>query len=116
MGRALHTVLTIIIWVLRCCYTPSIDKISATRLGQCALFCLEKFSKQHEPANQFTKKPSKTLRNELKKVKPRRLGCTVLLKGSCREELTKVKHVVQYGVFAAYGYVYFKCYLHGIEN
>ncbi|PWA39343.1 1-phosphatidylinositol-3-phosphate 5-kinase FAB1C [Artemisia annua] len=58
MGQALHTVLTIIIWVLRCSYTPSVDKISATRLGQCELFRFEKFSEQHEPANQFTKKPS----------------------------------------------------------
>ncbi|GMH15176.1 hypothetical protein Nepgr_017017 [Nepenthes gracilis] len=33
---------------------------------------------------------------------PRRLGCTVLLRGSFHEELKKVKHVVQYAVFAAY--------------
>uniref|UniRef100_A0A6N2NDB3 Uncharacterized protein n=1 Tax=Salix viminalis TaxID=40686 RepID=A0A6N2NDB3_SALVM len=33
---------------------------------------------------------------------PRRLGCTVLLRGTCREELKKVKHVIQYAVFAAY--------------
>ncbi|KAJ6324359.1 hypothetical protein OIU76_011626 [Salix suchowensis] len=31
-----------------------------------------------------------------------RLGCTVLLRGTCREELKKVKHVIQYAVFAAY--------------
>ncbi|URE23909.1 Phosphatidylinositol-4-phosphate 5-Kinase [Musa troglodytarum] len=30
------------------------------------------------------------------------LGCTILLKGSNGDELKKVKHVVQYGVFAAY--------------
>ncbi|PQQ07917.1 hypothetical protein Pyn_10819 [Prunus yedoensis var. nudiflora] len=33
---------------------------------------------------------------------PRRLCCTVLLKGACVEELKKIKHVVQYAVFAAY--------------
>ncbi|KAL1807513.1 hypothetical protein ACET3Z_024503 [Daucus carota] len=33
---------------------------------------------------------------------PRCFGCTVLLKGSCHEELRKVKHVVQCAVFAAY--------------
>ncbi|XP_071741165.1 putative 1-phosphatidylinositol-3-phosphate 5-kinase FAB1C [Rutidosis leptorrhynchoides] len=80
--------------------TPSTDKISTTRLGQCELFCLEKFSEHHEPTNQSTKKPSKTLM--FFEGCPRRLGCTVLLKGSCREELKKVKHVVQYAVFAAY--------------
>ncbi|GJR70564.1 putative 1-phosphatidylinositol-3-phosphate 5-kinase FAB1C [Tanacetum coccineum] len=80
--------------------TPSVDKISTTRLGQCELFHLEKFSEQHEPANQFSKKPSKTLM--FFDGCPRRLGCTVLLKGSCREELKKVKHVVQYAIFAAY--------------
>ncbi|GKD43366.1 putative 1-phosphatidylinositol-3-phosphate 5-kinase FAB1C [Tanacetum coccineum] len=73
--------------------TPSVDKISTTRLGQCEQFRLEKFSEQHEPANQFTKKPSKTLM--FFDGCPRRLGCTVLLKGS-------YKHVVQYAIFAAY--------------
>lgn len=80
--------------------TPFVDKISTTRLGQCELFRLEKFSEEHEAANQFNRKPSKTLM--FFEGCPRRLGCTVLLKGSCREELKKVKHVVQFAVFAAY--------------
>ncbi|KAI3497845.1 hypothetical protein L1887_33429 [Cichorium endivia] len=80
--------------------TPSTDKISTTRLGQCELFRLEKFSEYHEADNQFSKKPSKTLM--FFDGCPRRLGCTILLKGSCREDLKKVKHVVQYAVFAAY--------------
>ncbi|KAA8529067.1 hypothetical protein F0562_033445 [Nyssa sinensis] len=50
--------------------------------------------------SQFNRRPSKTLM--FFEGCPRRLGCTVLLKGSCREELKKVKHVVQYAVFAAY--------------
>ncbi|KAJ0634131.1 putative 1-phosphatidylinositol-3-phosphate 5-kinase [Helianthus annuus] len=80
--------------------TPSVDKISTTRLGQCELFRLEKFTEHHEVAGQSTKKPSKTFM--FFDGCPRRLGCTVLLKGASREELKKVKHVVQYAVFAAY--------------
>ncbi|CAN6675494.1 unnamed protein product [Malus baccata var. baccata] len=80
--------------------TPSIDDIPKTRLGHCELFRLEKISEQHEPANQFNKKPVKTLM--FFEGCPRRLCCTVLLKGACVEELKKIKHVVQYAVFAAY--------------
>ncbi|KAL8229976.1 hypothetical protein R6Q57_014876 [Mikania cordata] len=79
--------------------TPSVDKISTTRLGQCELFRLEKFTEHHQAASQ-SKKPSKTFM--FFDGCPRRLGCTVLLKGSSREELKKVKDVVQYAVFAAY--------------
>ncbi|CAK9166856.1 unnamed protein product [Ilex paraguariensis] len=80
--------------------TPSTDKISTTRLGHCELFRLEKMVEEHENANQFNKRPSKTLM--FFEGCPRRLGCTVLLKGLCQEELKKVKNVVQYAVFAAY--------------
>ncbi|XP_061991832.1 putative 1-phosphatidylinositol-3-phosphate 5-kinase FAB1C isoform X1 [Rosa rugosa] len=80
--------------------TPSIDDIPRSRLGHCELFRLEKISEQHEPANQFNKKPVKTLM--FFEGCPRRLCCTVLLKGACVEQLKKIKHVVQYAVFAAY--------------
>ncbi|KAL6186916.1 hypothetical protein ACLB2K_043034 [Fragaria x ananassa] len=80
--------------------TPSIDDIPRARLGHCELFRLEKISEQHEPANQFNKKPVKTLM--FFEGCPRRLSCTVLLKGACVEQLKKIKHVVQYAVFAAY--------------
>ncbi|XP_050235071.1 putative 1-phosphatidylinositol-3-phosphate 5-kinase FAB1C [Mercurialis annua] len=80
--------------------SPSLDKISSTRLGHCELFRVERVSEEHESPNQFNKKPSKTLM--FFEGCPRRLGCTVLLQGICREELKKVKHVVQYAVFAAY--------------
>ncbi|KAF5745205.1 hypothetical protein HS088_TW07G00787 [Tripterygium wilfordii] len=80
--------------------SPSIDSISITRLGHCELFRLEKVSEEHEIPNQFNKKTSKTLM--FFEGCPRRLGCTVLLRGACHEELKKVKHVVQYAVFAAY--------------
>ncbi|CAI9095958.1 OLC1v1032005C1 [Oldenlandia corymbosa var. corymbosa] len=80
--------------------TPTVEKISTARLGHCELFHLEKVLEEHEPSNQFNKKPSKTLM--FFGGCPRRLGCTVLLKGLCREELKKLKHVVHYAVFAAY--------------
>ena len=66
--------------IARCtgaCVTPSIDKISTARLGHCELFRLERVSEQHETANQFNKKPSKTLM--FLEGCPRRLGCTVMI-------------------------------------
>ncbi|GKU90189.1 hypothetical protein SLEP1_g4219 [Rubroshorea leprosula] len=80
--------------------SSSIDSISTSRLGHCELFRVEKISEEHEAANQSNRKPSKTLM--FFEGCPRRLGCTVLLRGKAREELKKVKHVVQFAVFAAY--------------
>ncbi|XP_010552722.1 PREDICTED: putative 1-phosphatidylinositol-3-phosphate 5-kinase FAB1C isoform X2 [Tarenaya hassleriana] len=79
---------------------PSVDSISTARLGHCELFRTEKVMEQHEVGSQFNRKPSKTLMYF--EGCPRRLGCTVLLRGSCREELKKVKDAVQYAAFAAY--------------
>ncbi|KAL0801498.1 hypothetical protein Bca101_056674 [Brassica carinata] len=75
---------------------PSVDRISAAQLGHCEVFRTEKVLEQHEAG----RKPSRTLMYF--EGCPKRLGCTVVLKGSCREELKKVKHVIQYAVFAAY--------------
>ncbi|XP_057962496.1 putative 1-phosphatidylinositol-3-phosphate 5-kinase FAB1C isoform X2 [Malania oleifera] len=80
--------------------TPSIDHIPTTQLGHCELFRVERVLEEFEPANLSNKRPSKTLM--FFEGCPRRLGCTVLLKGACHEELKKVKHVVQYAVFAAH--------------
>ncbi|KAF8021288.1 hypothetical protein BT93_G1654 [Corymbia citriodora subsp. variegata] len=80
--------------------TPSTDNISTTMLGHCELFRLERVSEEHETSTHSSRKPSKTLMYF--EGCPRRLGCTVLLRGSCCEELKKVKHVVQFAVFAAY--------------
>ncbi|PIN09518.1 Phosphatidylinositol-4-phosphate 5-kinase [Handroanthus impetiginosus] len=80
--------------------TPSTDHLSSTRPGHCELFHLEKILEDHEPVNNFNRKPSKTLM--FFEGCPRRLGCTVVLRGSSREELKKVKNVVQYAIFAAY--------------
>ncbi|CAH8257791.1 unnamed protein product [Arabidopsis lyrata] len=79
---------------------PSLDSITTARLGHCELFRTEKVLEQHEAGNQSNRKPSRTLMYF--EGCPRRLGCTVVLRGSCREELKKVKHVIQYAVFAAY--------------
>ncbi|KAF2609038.1 hypothetical protein F2Q68_00046250 [Brassica cretica] len=75
---------------------PSVDRISTAQLGHCEVFRTEKVLEQHEAG----RKPSRTLMYF--EGCPKRLGCTVVLKGSCREELKKVKHVIQYAVFAAY--------------
>ncbi|KAL8052963.1 hypothetical protein ABFS82_05G040000 [Erythranthe guttata] len=81
--------------------TPSIDHISTARLGQCELFHLEKISENHEVVNQLVNK--RTLKTLMYfEGCPRRLGCTVVLRGTCDDELKKVKKVVKYAVFAAY--------------
>ncbi|KAL9255216.1 putative 1-phosphatidylinositol-3-phosphate 5-kinase FAB1C [Drosera capensis] len=78
----------------------TVENLPKARIGQCECFRVEKVHEELEPINLFHKRPSKTLM--FFEGCPRRLGCTVLLKGSCRDELKRVKHVVQYAVFAAY--------------
>ncbi|PKU87387.1 1-phosphatidylinositol-3-phosphate 5-kinase FAB1B isoform X1 [Dendrobium catenatum] len=79
---------------------PSIDHVSSPRLGRCDLFHVEKFFEEHGSAGQEGKKVVKTLM--FFEECPRPLGCTILLKGANGDELKRVKHVVQYGIFAAY--------------
>ncbi|ERN02155.1 1-phosphatidylinositol-3-phosphate 5-kinase FAB1B [Amborella trichopoda] len=79
---------------------PSIDSLSSPKLGYCELFHADKFSEEHKSSGQTGKTLIKTLMFFQGCPKP--LGCTVLLKGAHSDELKKVKHVVQYGVFAAY--------------
>ncbi|CAL9778932.1 unnamed protein product [Musa acuminata subsp. burmannicoides] len=79
---------------------PSIDHLSSPKLGHCDLFHVEKFLEEHGTAGQEGKKLLKTLM--FFEGCPKPLGCTILLKGSSGDELKKVKHVIQYGVFAAY--------------
>ncbi|XP_010261690.1 PREDICTED: 1-phosphatidylinositol-3-phosphate 5-kinase FAB1B-like [Nelumbo nucifera] len=79
---------------------PSIDHLSSQKLGYCDSFHVEKFLEEHGSAGQGGKKLVKTLMFFEDCPKP--LGCTILLKGANGDELKKVKHVVQYGVFAAY--------------
>ncbi|RZC85892.1 hypothetical protein C5167_026563 [Papaver somniferum] len=79
---------------------PSIDNLSSRILGFCDTFRVEKFLEQHGSAGQNGKKLVKTLM--FFEGCPKPLGCTILLKGANGDELKKVKHVVQYGIFAAY--------------
>ncbi|CAL9060101.1 putative 1-phosphatidylinositol-3-phosphate 5-kinase FAB1C [Musa acuminata AAA Group] len=78
---------------------PSIDSVASARLGHCEMFWIEKVYDESS-SSKHRKRPSKTLM--FFEGCPRRLGCTVLLRGACLEELKKLKHVVQYASFAAY--------------
>ncbi|KAJ1258876.1 hypothetical protein BS78_10G109300 [Paspalum vaginatum] len=77
----------------------SVENITSTGVGQCQTFWIER----------VTECPSPKISNR-KTVKtlmffdgcPRRLGCTVLLRGKSYEELKKVKLAVQFALFAAY--------------
>ncbi|XP_051147662.1 1-phosphatidylinositol-3-phosphate 5-kinase FAB1B-like [Andrographis paniculata] len=79
---------------------PSIDHLSPHKLGYCDIFHVERCLEEHGSAGQAGKKLVKTLMYFEGYSKP--LGCTILLRGTNGDELKKVKHVVQYGVFAAY--------------
>ncbi|XP_025012598.2 1-phosphatidylinositol-3-phosphate 5-kinase FAB1A isoform X1 [Ricinus communis] len=79
---------------------PSIDHLNSQKLGYCDLFHVEKFLEEHGSAGQGGKKLTKTLM--FFEGCPKPLGYTILLRGAHGDELKKVKHVVQYGVFAAY--------------
>ncbi|GAV70984.1 Cpn60_TCP1 domain-containing protein/FYVE domain-containing protein/PIP5K domain-containing protein [Cephalotus follicularis] len=79
---------------------PSIDHLTSKKLGYCEIFHVEKFLEEHGSAGQGGKKLTKTLM--FFEGCPKPFGCTILLKGANGDELKKVKHVVQYGVFAAY--------------
>lgn len=79
---------------------PSVDNLTAPKLGHCEFFRVEKFVEEHGSAGQAGKKLLKTLMFFDGCPKP--LGCTVLLKGANGDVLKKVKRVVQYAIFAAY--------------
>lgn len=90
--------------------TPSVDKISTARLGQCELFHLEKFSEEHELINQLNKKPSKTLM--FFEGCPNRLGCTVSSNFYCLFDIDKTQykptsclHVVQFLLCSIWAFV-----------
>ncbi|KAJ0075209.1 hypothetical protein Patl1_33851 [Pistacia atlantica] len=79
---------------------PSIDHLSSPKVGYCETFHVERFLEDLGSAGQGGKKLVKTLMYFEGCPKP--LGCTILLRGANGDELKKVKHVVQYGIFAAY--------------
>ncbi|XP_048546330.1 putative 1-phosphatidylinositol-3-phosphate 5-kinase FAB1C [Triticum urartu] len=77
----------------------SIDNITSARLGQCQAFWIERVAESLAPKDS-NRKSIKTLM--FFDGCPRRLGCTVLLRGTSYEELRKVKLALQFAVFAAY--------------
>ncbi|KAK3132128.1 hypothetical protein QOZ80_6AG0516240 [Eleusine coracana subsp. coracana] len=77
----------------------SIENIASARLGQCQTFWIERVTEYSSPKI-LNKKTPKTLM--FFDGCPRRLGCTVLLRGRSYEELKKIKLAVQFAVFAAY--------------
>ncbi|XP_052199159.1 1-phosphatidylinositol-3-phosphate 5-kinase FAB1B isoform X2 [Diospyros lotus] len=79
---------------------PSVDHLTSQKLGYCNSFHVEKFLEEHGSAGQIGKKLTKTLM--FFEGCPKPLGCTILLKGASGDELKNVKHILQYGVFAAY--------------
>ncbi|XP_042381807.1 putative 1-phosphatidylinositol-3-phosphate 5-kinase FAB1C isoform X2 [Zingiber officinale] len=87
-------------WCTGAQIVSSIDCVTPDKLGYCKIFrtekVLEKFSSSKHP-----KKNSSTTLMFFEGC-PRRLGCTVLLRGASHEELKKVKRAVQYASFAAY--------------
>ncbi|XP_021750291.1 1-phosphatidylinositol-3-phosphate 5-kinase FAB1B-like isoform X1 [Chenopodium quinoa] len=89
--------------IARCSGTqivPSVDHLKSQTLGYCESFHVDKYFEEHGSADQGGKKLTKTLM--FFEGCPKPLGCTILLKGASGDELKKVKHVVQYGIFAAY--------------
>ncbi|KAF0915769.1 hypothetical protein E2562_038812 [Oryza meyeriana var. granulata] len=76
----------------------SIDNIASARLGHCDMFKVEKVLESS--TEHAEKKSTKTLMFFEGCMK--RLGCTVLLRGACRDELKRIKRVMQLAVFAAY--------------
>ncbi|KAI4990627.1 hypothetical protein ZWY2020_038990 [Hordeum vulgare] len=69
-------------------------------LGQCDMFKVEKVLESFASGHAEKRPTTKTLMFFEGCLK--RLGCTVLLRGNCREELKKIKHAMQLAVFAAY--------------
>lgn len=78
----------------------SIDLLPSQKLGYCELFHVDKYDEHSVSSGTMGKKTVKTMMFFEGCSKP--LGCTVLLKGGSMNELKKIKHVVQYGIFAAY--------------
>jgi 1-phosphatidylinositol-3-phosphate 5-kinase len=79
---------------------PSIDLLPSQKLGYCELFHVDKYDEHSVNLGNMAKKMVKTMM--FFEGCPKPLGCTVLLKGGSMDELKKIKHVVQYGIFAAY--------------
>ncbi|KAL0925796.1 hypothetical protein M5K25_004166 [Dendrobium thyrsiflorum] len=79
---------------------PSIDYIASAQLGQCEVFRVEKVVEECAFGIHPSKRSAKTLMYF--EGCPRRLGCTIILRGACLEELKNVKRVISLAIFAAY--------------
>lgn len=88
--------------VARCTGSPilSSDKLNDQKLRHCDSFRFEKIAEELATLPEGGKMPSKTLM--FLEGCPKRLGCTILLKGSHSEELKRIKFVVQFAVVMAY--------------
>ncbi|KAI3685241.1 hypothetical protein L6452_34479 [Arctium lappa] len=88
--------------VARCTGSPilSSDKLSDEKLRQCDSFYFEKIIEEHAAVCESGKRPRKTLM--FLEGCPKRMGCTILLKGSHSDELKKIKSVVQFAVVMAF--------------
>ncbi|CAL5037942.1 unnamed protein product [Urochloa decumbens] len=78
---------------------PSVENITSTMVGHCQTFWIERVTECSSP-RMSNKKTVKTLM--FFDGCPRRLGCTILLRGKSYEELKRVKLAVQFALFAAY--------------
>ncbi|KAL6010651.1 hypothetical protein ACLOJK_001088 [Asimina triloba] len=78
----------------------SLDSSMDPKLKKCDSFHIEKFVEEHNNASEGGKQLSKTLM--FFEGCPKRLGCTIFLRGAHSDELKKVKFVVQQSVFLAY--------------
>ncbi|KAL7616179.1 hypothetical protein Lser_V15G00486 [Lactuca serriola] len=78
----------------------SYDQLSDEKLRQCDSFYFEKIIEEHGALCESGKKPNMTLM--FLEGLPKRMGCTILLKGSHSDELKKIKTVVQFAVGLAY--------------
>ncbi|KAF8723677.1 hypothetical protein HU200_021639 [Digitaria exilis] len=77
----------------------SVENVTSTMVGHCQTFWIERVTECSSP-RMSNKKIVKTLM--VFDGCPRRLGCTIVLRGKSYEELKKVKLAVQFALFAAY--------------
>ncbi|KAI4352822.1 hypothetical protein L6164_007038 [Bauhinia variegata] len=88
--------------IARCTSSPilSCDNLNGQKLKHCDLIYFEKFVEEHAGVGEGGKKSTKTLM--FIEGCPTRLGCTILLKGTCSEELKRIKCVLRCAVVMAY--------------
>lgn len=88
--------------IARCTGSPilSYDELSDEKLRHCDSFYIENVIEEHGAVCESEKKPRKTLM--FLEGLPKRMGCTILLKGTHSDELKNIKTVVKFAVVMAY--------------